>query len=181
MKASQQNKKAQGCKYFYITTPIFFANAEPHVGHLFTCVIADFFSRFQEQIGNKCIFVTGTDENGQKIQLAAKNNKKNVQAHVDYVSHAFKEIWRLFNINFSAFVRTSSEMHKNVVNSVLNSLHKNSMIVFGKSKTFFCIHCEEYFTNYQAVLSKSECTHCQRKLIVQTSGNYFLKTKQFCP
>ena len=173
------NKRLEQQNFFYITTPIFFVNAKPHVGHLYCCVIADFFSRYQKQYGNICWFITGSDEHGQKIVNAANLNKQKPKTYVEKVTAIFKDCWKEFDIDYSAFIRTSSNVHVKIVDKTLLTLKRSNLFEYGDYCSFYCVHCEEYFTALQATTTNQKCKSCKRKITIYSEKNYFLKVLKF--
>ena len=115
---------------FYITTPIYYVNDEPHIGHAYTTILADVISRFQRKLGNDVYFLTGTDEHGQKVQEAA--NKRNVQPqdHADEYVERFKNAWTNLDIDYDYFIRTTDFNHKDSVKEILSFLYDKEDIYF---------------------------------------------------
>ena len=118
-------------KKFYITTPIYFVNDVPHIGHAYTTIAADVAARFKRLEGYEVFFLTGTDEHGQKVQQAAQNLKVAPQQHVDKLHQRFKELWVKLNISNSDFIRTTEERHKVLVCNIL---------LYNKTKLFHHIN-----------------------------------------
>ena len=106
-------------KKFFITTPIYYVNDVPHIGHAYTTIAADVVARYKRLAGYDVFFLTGTDEHGQKVQQAAGQSKREPQAHVDDLHGRFKELWTRFNISNNDFIRTTEERHKKVVREIL--------------------------------------------------------------
>jgi methionyl-tRNA synthetase len=115
-------------KNFYITTPIYYVNDIPHIGHAYTTIAADVAARFKRLDGYKVFFLTGTDEHGQKVQQAAKDLNVTPQQHVDKLHQRFKELWVKLNISNSDFIRTTEERHKRLVCDILQKLHDKDEI-----------------------------------------------------
>ena len=107
---------------FYITTPIYYVNDIPHIGHAYTTILADVLSRYQKQVGNKPFFLTGLDEHGQKVQDAAKDRGIETQDHCDEMSKRFISLWEKFHISNDDFIRTTEIRHKNVVREILKTV-----------------------------------------------------------
>ena len=107
---------------FYVTTPIYYVNDVPHIGHAYTTLAADIFARWKRLRGDKVHFLTGTDEHGQKIAEAAEKAGENPQAFVDRVASSFKDTWTTMNITYDDFIRTSEPRHKRVVQAVFEQL-----------------------------------------------------------
>ena len=107
---------------FYITTPIYYVNDIPHIGHAYTTILADVLSRYQKQVGNKPFFLTGLDEHGQKVQDAAKDRGIETQDHCDEMSKKFISLWEKLHISNDDFIRTTEIRHKNEVRELLKSV-----------------------------------------------------------
>ena len=117
----QQNK-------FYITTPIYYVNDVPHIGHAYTTIAADVVARYKRLEGVEVFFLTGTDEHGQKVQQAANDSGVSPQEHVDKLHQRFKELWVRLNISNTEFIRTTEERHKKLVRDILQELHSRDEI-----------------------------------------------------
>ena len=107
-------------KTFYITTPIYYVNVIPHIGHAYTTILADVISRYQKQIGNDSFFLTGVDEHGQKVQEAAKKRGLNPLQHCDEMAKRFTSLWQELHIFNNDFIRTTEQRHQKVVKKILN-------------------------------------------------------------
>lgn len=129
---------------FYITTPIYYANAKPHLGHAFTAVYADVIARWQKNKEKKVFFTVGTDEHGVKIAEAAKKAGKNPQNFVDEVSEEYKKTWQTLNIEYSNFVRTTSDRHKKGVLAFVEKIYKSGDIYEGVYEGLYCAGCENF-------------------------------------
>ncbi|MDD5434719.1 MAG: class I tRNA ligase family protein, partial [Nitrospira sp.] len=108
----------------YITTPIYYVNDVPHIGHAYTTVAADVYARYQRMCGYDVMFLTGTDEHGQKVQEAAAKQNKDPKVYVDEIVVRFKELWKILNISNNDFIRTTEERHIKIVQSALDDLYK---------------------------------------------------------
>ena len=111
-------------KSYYITTPIYYPSAKPHMGHAYTSIIADFFARFKRIEGNKVFFLTGTDEHGQKIQRAAEKNNMEPKKFCDKISKTFFDLSKTLNLSNDDFIRTTEKRHKKSVENLWNILEK---------------------------------------------------------
>jgi len=133
-------------KKFYITTPIYYVNAKPHIGHAYTTIAADVLARFyRQQLGDKNVFfLTGTDEHGQKIQKEAEKIGKNPQEFTDEITGEFKELWKKLDIKYDNFIRTTDEKHKKAVQKVLQTLFDKSAIYKGEYEGLYCVGCEQF-------------------------------------
>jgi methionyl-tRNA synthetase len=133
---------------FYITTPIYYVNAKPHIGHAYTTIAADVLARFyRQQLGKENVFfLTGTDEHGAKIQKKAEEAEKNPQEFVDEISSEFKKLWAKdkLNIEYDNFIRTTDENHKKAVQKVLQTLLDRGAIYKGEYEGLYCVGCEQF-------------------------------------
>ncbi|HOH37410.1 MAG TPA: class I tRNA ligase family protein, partial [Spirochaetota bacterium] len=138
-------------KKFYITTPIYYVNAEPHIGHAYSTIVADFLKRHYKLRGFDTYFLTGTDEHGDKIQKAADEKKTDVKSYTDDISAKFKSAWKLLGIEYDDFIRTTEERHKKVVQSVLQKVFDTGDIYYGSYGGNYCYGCERFLTDKDIV------------------------------
>ncbi|MBI4635240.1 MAG: class I tRNA ligase family protein, partial [Candidatus Rokubacteria bacterium] len=117
---------------FYLTTPIYYVNATPHLGHAYTTIVADAVCRYHRLAGDRVYFLTGTDEHGDKIAQAATGAGEGPQAYADRIASVFKETWKKLGIGYDDFIRTTEERHKRVVQAILTKLHAAGEIYFGE-------------------------------------------------
>lgn len=143
-------------KKFYITTPIYYVNAKPHIGHAYTTVAADVLARFKKLQGEKVFFLTGTDEHGLKIQKIAEKDGKDPQKFVDEVAEEFKNLWskEKLNIKYDKFIRTSDNKHKQAVQRVLEILKEKGAIEKGTYNGLYCEGCEQFKNENELVAGK---------------------------
>jgi methionyl-tRNA synthetase len=141
-------------KKFYITTPIYYVNDVPHIGHAYTTIIADILSRWHKLLGENVFFLTGTDEHGIKIQKTAEKNGKTPKAFVDRIVASYKEAWKKLNIEYDNFIRTTDPEHIKYVQKILQELYDKKLIYKGKYNAHYCIGCEQYKTNSELVEGK---------------------------
>ncbi|XP_049810134.1 methionine--tRNA ligase, mitochondrial isoform X1 [Schistocerca nitens] len=145
---SLSTKNNKDC--YFITTPIFYVNASPHLGHLYTAVIADALQRFQRLVyGTKCIFSTGTDEHGTKVQQAAASSKMDVPTYCTYISNKYKATFHQFDVGFTDYVRTTDERHKAAVEHFWNDLRKGGYIYKGQYHGWYCVSDETFLATSQ--------------------------------
>tara|TARA_Y100000389_G_scaffold113152_1_gene110308 strand:+ start:1465 stop:1803 length:339 start_codon:yes stop_codon:yes gene_type:complete len=111
-------------KKYYITTPIYYVNDKPHIGHAYTTILADTLSRYRNLVGEESFFLTGLDEHGLKVQQAAEKNKVSPSEHCDKMAPAFLRLWDKLNINYSDFIRTTEERHTKIVQNILSEVYK---------------------------------------------------------
>jgi len=138
-------------KKFYVTTPIYYPNDIPHIGHAYTTIAADIVARWNRLLGNKVFFLTGTDEHGKKIETAAKEKGKTPKEFVDELIPHFKEAWKKLNINYNYFIRTTDPEHEKVVKEILQKVYDNRDIYLGTYEGLYCTACEAYYTEKDLV------------------------------
>jgi len=131
-------------KKFYITTPIYYVNAKPHIGHAYTTIAADVLARFHRLQGKDVFLLTGTDEHGLKIQREAEKNKKKPQEFVDEISAEFRNLWEKLGIQYDRFIRTTDPSHKKAVQKVLQTLYDKGVIYKGEYEGLYCVACEQF-------------------------------------
>ena len=138
-------------KNFYITTPIYYPSAKPHMGHAYSSIIADFFARFKKIDGYDVYFLTGTDEHGLKIQRAAE--KKNVEPlkFCNEISQTFKDLSKTLNLSNTDFIRTTEERHKNSVQKLWNKLEQNDDIYLSKYSGWYSVSDEAFYNEDEIV------------------------------
>ncbi|HEX9995034.1 MAG TPA: methionine--tRNA ligase [Acidimicrobiales bacterium] len=130
---------------FYVTTPIYYVNDAPHIGHAYTTVTADALARWHRLIGDDTWFLTGTDEHGLKVQRAAEANGVSPKEWADRTSERFKEAWRLLDIGFDDFIRTTEPRHHRAVQALLRRAYENGHIELGTYEGLYCVACEAYY------------------------------------
>ena len=133
-------------KNYYITTPIYYVNDKPHIGHAYTTILADTLSRFRKLINQKTFFLTGLDEHGLKVQQAAEKNGARSQDHCDSMAPAFLELWKKLNIQYSDFIRTTEKRHIQVVQNILTEVYNNGDIYKDKYEGWYSISEERFIT-----------------------------------
>ncbi|MFA5359531.1 MAG: methionine--tRNA ligase [Patescibacteria group bacterium] len=131
-------------KKFYITTPIFYVNDLPHIGHTYTTLAADVLARYHRELGDETFFLTGTDEHGAKIETKAKEMKLEPQVYTDKIATAFKEAWKELNISNDNFLRTTDEAHIKAVGKALQYMYDKGDIYLSKYEGLYCRGCEQY-------------------------------------
>ncbi len=167
-------------KKLYITTPIYYVNANPHIGHAYTQVIVDILARFYRSIGTDVFFLTGTDEHGEKIEeaaLAAGFKRGEEKKFVDGIVNNFKKVWEVLNIEYDGFIRTTNDEHKEVVQDFLNRMKAKGDIYIGEYDGWFCTPCETFWTDTQA--EDGICPDCKRPVERIKEKNYFFKMSKY--
>ena len=162
---------------FYVTTPIYYVNAEPHIGHAYTTILADFMARFYSMLGYDAYFLTGTDEHGDKINQAARTHNTTPQEYADTISGLFKKTWTDMGIRFNDFIRTTEKRHVAVVQAILQKVYDRGDIYFGSYGGFYCVGCERFFTEKEMVDGK--CPDHDRKLDFIEEKNYFFTMSKY--
>lgn len=162
---------------FYVTTPIYYANAELHIGHAFTTLAADTATRFHRAMGEETFFLTGSDEHGQKVEQAARNRGITPQAHVDELVAKFKGLWDKLKITHDDFIRTTEERHKVAVREVLDRLHKKGDIYEARYQGLYCTPCERFWTEKE--VTENLCPDCKRPVEQIEEKNYFFKMSKY--
>ncbi len=164
-------------KPFYITTPLYYVNAKPHIGHAYTNILCDTFARYRRFRGEKVHFLTGTDEHGTKIEKAARAEKKEPSAYVDEMVPEFTKLWKLLGIQYDDFLRTTEDRHKKVVTNILRDLENRKEIYKAEYKGWYCTPCESFWTELQLVQGK--CPDCKREVQELSESNYFFKMSKY--
>lgn len=164
-------------KSIYITTPIYYVNDVPHIGHSYTTILADILSRYYRMTGHDVFFLTGTDEHGQKIEKAAEAKGLTPQELVDQVVLRFKSLWDELNIDYDRFIRTTDTEHKKVVQDVFRRVFDKGYIYLGEYAGLYCRPCETYYTETQA--EEGVCPECKRELTVLKEEAFFFRLSAF--
>ena len=166
-------------KKFYITTPIYYVNAKPHIGHSYTSIAADCLARYnRRRLGKDNVwFLTGTDEHGQKIQKAADEAKLSPQEFVDKIVPQFKDLWKALDISYDDFIRTTEERHIKFVQRVFDILNQKGDIYESKYEGWYCTPCETFWTELQ--ITNSLCPDCKRPLEKISETNYFFRLSKY--
>ncbi len=138
-------------RHFYVTTPIYYANARPHIGTTYTTVVADFLARFQRLAGDRTIFLTGLDEHGEKIFRAARDRGESPQEFVDGITRQFLDAWSKFDISYDVFMRTTDTAHKEVVGQALEQVRACGDVYFAEYEGLYCVGCERFLTEKELV------------------------------
>ncbi len=163
----------QNAKKFYVTTPIYYVNDVPHIGHAYTTIAADVIARYKRLEGFEVFFLTGTDEHGQKVQQAAGKLGIRPEEHVDRLHQRFKELWTRLNITHTDFIRTTDERHKKVVREILTHLHDTGEIYRDSYEGWYCTPDERFWTEKDLVAGN--CPECGRKVEKIQEHNYFFR------
>ncbi len=164
-------------KTFYITTPIYYPSGNPHIGHCYTTVACDSIARYKRMQGYDVMFLTGTDEHGQKIEEKAKEEGVTPKQYVDDIVAVFKKLWQFMNISYDRYIRTTDDYHVESVQKIFRELYDRGYIYKGEYKGKYCTPCESFWTESQLVDGK--CPECGRDVIEAAEEAYFMKMTPF--
>ena len=164
-------------KTFYITTPIYYPSAKLHIGNTYTTVAADAIARFKRLTGYDVMFLTGSDEHGQKIQRIAQEKGVTPKEYVDKVVAGIQELWKMMDISYDKFIRTTDEYHKKAVQKIFKQLYDQGDIYKGAYEGWYCTPCESFWTETQAVDGK--CPDCGRPVEKAKEEAYFFKMSKY--
>ncbi|SHE57047.1 methionine--tRNA ligase [Caloramator proteoclasticus] len=164
-------------KRFYITTPIYYPSDKLHIGNTYTTVAADALARFKRLTGYDVMFLTGTDEHGQKIQRIAEKNGVTPKEYVDRIVASIKELWKTMNISYDKFIRTTDDYHEKAVQYIFKKLYDKGDIYKGYYEGWYCTPCESFFTETQ--LKDGKCPDCGRDVEWTKEEAYFFKLSKY--
>ena len=164
---------------FYVSTPIYYVNAEPHIGHAYTTVVGDFLKRFHQLDGVDAYYLTGTDEHGEKIFQAARAAGVDSQRFCDRISQRFREAWAALDVANDDFIRTTEERHKTVVRAVLQTVYDKGDIYYDEYEGLYCVGCERFMTDKELV--DGLCSDHRRAPEKRREGNYFFRMENYRP
>lgn len=162
---------------FYLTTPIYYVNDVPHIGHSYTTIAADVLARYKRSRDFDVFFLTGTDEHGQKIQKAALAGNKSPLEFVNTVVDKFKTLWNDLNISFDDFIRTTDDRHCCRVKKIFQKIFENGDIYLGEYEGWYCIPCESFWIESQ--LDEKKCPECKRTVEKVKEKNYFFRLSKY--
>jgi methionyl-tRNA synthetase len=164
-------------KPFYITTPIYYVNASPHIGHAYTTIVADVLARYARMTGRETFFVTGTDEHGDKIAEAAKKAGITPKEYADSISAQFRHLWPELAITNNYFIRTTDANHMETVRSILQKVYDAGDIYFGAYEGFYCVGCERFYMEKELV--SGLCPDHQTVPEHRKESNYFFRMSKY--
>lgn len=164
-------------KKFYITTPLYYVNASPHIGHSYTNIASDVLARFYRSRDYDVYFLTGTDEHGQKIAKAAQKEGLDPLDFANKMASRFKDLWKSLNISYDDFIRTTESRHQETVKWILDSLYKKGDIYQDEYSGWYCVPCESFWTGDQLIEKK--CPDCKRSVEHISEFNYFFKLSKY--
>ncbi len=169
--------KSNTTNKFYVTTPIYYPNDIPHIGHAYTTVIADVLARWNKSQGKEVFFLTGTDEHGKKIAEVAEKNNKTPKEFVDELIPEYKDAWRKLGIEYDRFIRTTDKDHEENVKEVLQKIFDKDEIYLGEYEGYYCTDCEAYMTEKD--LEDGCCPIHKKKVSKLKESTYFFKLSKY--
>ena len=162
---------------FYITTPIYYPSGNLHIGHSYTTVAADTMARYKRLRGFDVMFLTGTDEHGQKIQERAAAAGVSPKAFVDKIVEGIIDLWSLLNISYDRFIRTTDDYHEAAVQAIFQKLYDKGDIYLSEYEGWYCTQCEAFWTETQ--LKEGQCPDCGREVVLTKEESYFFKMSKY--
>ena len=164
-------------KTFYITTPIYYPSGKPHIGHSYCTVASDAIARYKRLQGYDVMFLTGTDEHGQKIEINAEKEGVTPKEYVDRVVAGFQRLWKLLDISNDRFIRTTDAYHEKAVQKIFRTLYDKGEIYKGKYEGWYCTPCESFWTETQ--LKDGKCPDCGREVKWAEEEAYFFRLSKY--
>lgn len=164
-------------KTFYITTPIYYPSGNPHLGHSYCTVATDVMARYKRLLGFDVMFLTGTDEHGQKIELNATKENMPPKKYIDELVAKFRKLWDIMDISNDRYIRTTDEFHVKAVQKIFKSLYDKGEIYKGNYEGWYCIPCEAFWTETQ--LLDGKCPDCGREVKLTKEEAYFFKLSNY--
>lgn len=162
---------------FYVTTPIYYVNDVPHIGHAYTTLAADVLARYRRLMGDRVFFLTGTDEHGQKVEKAANSAGETPLELADRVMKRFESLWTKLGIDYTDFIRTTQERHKAGVSHIFSQLMDQGDIYLGEYEDWYCTPCETFWTETQLIEGK--CPDCNRPVDKLKEESYFFRMSAY--
>lgn len=162
---------------FYVTTPIYYVNARPHLGHAYTTIVADVVCRFNTMLKSESFLLTGTDEHGDKVVRAAKKENLSPKKYADKISALFRDLWPELNIKYDHFIRTTDKSHIAVVEQILQKIYDAGDIYYSKYSGLYCFGCERFYIERELVEGK--CPDHETKPESIEESNYFFKMSNY--
>jgi methionyl-tRNA synthetase len=164
---------------YYITTPIYYPNSNPHIGTAYTTIAADAMARLRRMKGDDVFFLTGTDENAQKIIRTAESCHMDPHSYVDGIVEKFRELWKLLNISNDDFIRTTEKRHSDVVQTIFNRLYEQGDIYKSEYEGWYCTPCETFWTQNKLIDGKCPNPDCGREAELLKEESYFFKMSKY--
>jgi len=167
-------------KKFFVTTPIYYINDIPHIGHTCTTIAADILARLHRQLGDEVFFLTGTDEHGQKVAECAIRENLDTQTYCDKIAPTFINAWKNLNISNDFFIRTTDKRHEKIVADFLTKIKENDDVYKAKYEGWYCIGCEKFLTETDLV--DGHCPlHPPEKTVKKSEENWFFRLSKYVP
>jgi len=166
---------------FYITTPIYYPNAPPHIGHAYTTVYADVLARYHRLIGDEVFFMTGNDEHGLKLQRAAEEKGVDPKTFVDEMAEVYINYWRQLDISYDFFIRTTMDFHEETVRKAIDKLYREGYIYKSSYRGWYCTSCEKFYSEKEYVIvdDKPHCPIHNKPLEYLDEETYYFKLSDF--
>jgi methionyl-tRNA synthetase len=161
---------------YYVTTPIYYMNAEPHIGHTYTTVLADTLARYHRLRGDRTFFLTGSDEHGEKVLEAARDRGQTPQEIADHYSAVFRSTWDELGITYDRFIRTTESAHRKVLQPILQKVYDQGQIFFQEYEGNYCVGCERFLTERDMV--DGHCVDHERPPEKRAEANYFFRMSE---
>ncbi|MDD7351292.1 MAG: methionine--tRNA ligase [Clostridia bacterium] len=171
------SKESNMAEKFYITTPIYYPSGKWHIGTCYTTIVCDAIARFKRMQGVDVFYLTGTDEHGQKIQKVAQAAGVPVKEYIDKIVGELKDLWKLLDISYDKFIRTTDEYHEKAVQKIFNKLYEQGDIYKSEYEGWYCTPCEAFWTKSQLVDGK--CPDCGRPVELMKEESYFFKMSKY--
>ncbi|UCC66956.1 MAG: methionine--tRNA ligase [Deltaproteobacteria bacterium] len=165
-------------KTFYVTTPIYYVNDVPHIGHAYTTIAADSLARYRQLAGYDCFFLTGTDEHGQKVEKAARDGGQTPIELADRVVERFKALWARLDISYDDFIRTTQKRHIEAVTALYQRVWERGDIYLGDYEDWYCTPCETFWTQTQ-LAEGNKCPNCGRPTEKLKEKSYFFRMSKY--
>jgi methionyl-tRNA synthetase len=176
-KTSQEKGAAPVTGRFYVTTPIYYVNDVPHIGHAYTTIAADVLARYHRLKGNQVFFLTGTDEHGQKVEKAARERGLTPKQHADSMVDNYMKLWEKLDIRNDAFIRTTDTEHTNTVQAMLTRLFEKGEIQKKEYSGWYCVPDERFWTDKE--VADGKCPDCNRPVETISEENYFFLMSRY--
>ncbi len=165
-------------KTYYVTTPIYYINSEPHIGSAYTTIVADVIARYKRMAEYDVFFLTGTDEHGQKVLQAARENNEDTKTFTDRLAKQFEELWKDLKLTNDGFIRTTDERHMESVKYFISKMKENGDLYKGKYEGWYCVPCETFWSEEDLDESK-KCPECGREVKWISEENYFFRLSKY--
>lgn len=164
---------------FSITTPLYYVNDVPHIGSAYTTMVADAIARYHRLKGDEVLFITGTDEHGQKIQRTAEEKGVDPQVHCDEIIGSFKDLWQLYNIQYDRFSRTTTTNHGKIVAEFFQRVWQNDDIYLAQQQGWYCVACEEFKEEKDLIEDHHCAIHTNKAAEWRDEENYFFRLSKY--